>query len=405
MFSGKVPHEHGATSQSRRISDDVPTLAEKLKAQGYNTYQVTANVATTEVFGLERGFDKVIKIWQEVDPRFNRLVRLGLMMGKARVRKALRSKDKVMTQLTDDLEVGNVWAQSTYPDVFDFAREIIEENEKKNEGSFIFINLMESHFPYHIAPTFRFSGSNLIAKLKESYHMYHFVNQSFLKSDDMLAPPKMMQLLQKRQQESWDIIKNGVDEFCREMHEGKENLVAFCSDHGDNFGEMNWAYHFSNVNDAGNRVPIMWLGHEGPKAGNVDRPVSSRFLFHSILEATGEKSDEGNLFDETAQNLPILSSYWYNLQGKTRKKFKYNQLAFVDSGNRFKLKQGDWYAAPITQGKDYESEFVKMEKGSNPIEELVEDTERKNYLRKKLEDFKAFDHKIYEKNVSKGLDD
>jgi hypothetical protein len=398
LFSGKVPHEHGATSQTRRILDEVPTIAEKLKSAGYNTYQITANIATTGVFGLDRGFDEVIKIWQEVDARFNRLVRLGLIMGKARVRAALLSKDKIMNQLFDDIENGNVWAQNTYLDIFDRARKKIEENEKKNEGSFIFINLMESHFPYHIAPTFRFAGEGLISRIQESYHLYHFVNQTFL-NDDKLPPPKMMQRIKERQQESWRIIQEGVDSFCQEMHEDKENLVIFCSDHGDNFGEMNWVYHFSNVNDAGNRVPLMWLGHEAQEPKTIDTPVSSRFIYHSILEKAGLDNEGGSLFDERAMNLPILSSYWYNNKGKTQEKYKYNQIAFVHENQRFVWRKGKWLTAPITKGKDYEAEFVEMDKGSDPIEEFVKDTERKSYLKQKLHDFKIFDEIVMAKSM------
>jgi HK97 family phage major capsid protein len=54
---------------------DVPTLAERLKTVGYSTHQITANIATTEIFGLERGFDEVVRMWMEVPPRHQRLQR------------------------------------------------------------------------------------------------------------------------------------------------------------------------------------------------------------------------------------------------------------------------------------------------------------------------------------------
>ncbi|HAE30753.1 MAG TPA: hypothetical protein DCF89_06535, partial [Flavobacteriales bacterium] len=44
LFTGLMPHEHGATSQTRKLSEHAPTLAERLQLDGFKTYQVTANV-------------------------------------------------------------------------------------------------------------------------------------------------------------------------------------------------------------------------------------------------------------------------------------------------------------------------------------------------------------------------
>jgi arylsulfatase A-like enzyme len=51
LFTGLLPHAHGATSQSRAIRAQVPTLAERMSALGYTPYMVSANIATTEIFG------------------------------------------------------------------------------------------------------------------------------------------------------------------------------------------------------------------------------------------------------------------------------------------------------------------------------------------------------------------
>ena len=59
IFTGLMPHEHGATSQSRKIKKNIGTLAEKLKTTNYNTIQITANIVTTELYGLNRGFNAV----------------------------------------------------------------------------------------------------------------------------------------------------------------------------------------------------------------------------------------------------------------------------------------------------------------------------------------------------------
>ena len=37
VFTGLLPHEHGATTHTRRLRADVPTLAERMKQLGYAT--------------------------------------------------------------------------------------------------------------------------------------------------------------------------------------------------------------------------------------------------------------------------------------------------------------------------------------------------------------------------------
>jgi hypothetical protein len=113
------------------------------------------------------------------------------------------------------------------------------------------MNLMETHFPYHVGPTFRLSADAWTDRLSELAGLYHMVNQSFLTSDDQYIPPRIAEILRNRQRKSWRLLAKPLDRFLRQLHQDKENLVIFVSDHGDNFGDQDWFYHFSNVTDAG----------------------------------------------------------------------------------------------------------------------------------------------------------
>ena len=389
LFTGLLPHQHGATSQSRRLNNEATTLAEKLKADGYKTYQVTANVATTEIFGLDKGFDEVHKIWSLVQPKFKKVLRLAVLAGKPRVRKMLMSKDKIVNELAEDLTVGNCWVQNTFEDSFELARSIIQKNENKNEKSFVFINMMEAHFPYHIGPTFKLSQKGLRNKTKEIQGLYHMLNQSFLKKDKPYIRPEIAAIIKNRQHESWKILQTKLDQYIQELHQDKNNLVVFCSDHGDNFGDQEWFYHFSNVTDAGNKVPLYWLDNESKNAQTITNPVSSRFIQNSILKKCELPYGEGTLFEENQINLPILQSYWYNNSGKTMDKFIYNQFCFVQDQTRYVFKNNHWLSAPITTN-EIEPVFKPLSIGTDPINEFVFDTERKAMLLKNLEEFNHF---------------
>lgn len=58
LFTGLLPHKHGAVSRDTRLREDVPTLAEHYRAAGYRTEAVVANWAFVSAhYGLDRGFD------------------------------------------------------------------------------------------------------------------------------------------------------------------------------------------------------------------------------------------------------------------------------------------------------------------------------------------------------------
>ena len=109
MFTGLSPHEHGADAQTRSINN-APTLAERMKRLGLSTHMVTANVATTDIFGLDRGFDTLDRVWKLVPATAHRRLHEALVLaGKPRLRQKILSKDFVMGKMSEDLDASKVW--------------------------------------------------------------------------------------------------------------------------------------------------------------------------------------------------------------------------------------------------------------------------------------------------------
>jgi hypothetical protein len=394
MFTGLMPHEHGATAQTRRLNPSVPTLAERLKELGYRTFQVTANVVTTDIFGLDRGFDKVFRIWESVAPRFKSIYNAFIMLGKPRVRRMVLSRDLFARQLTEDLKVSKTWVQNTHKAVFKRAKRLLNQGKKRGERSFIFINLMETHFPYHIGPTFRLSARAWTDRLGELAGLFHMVNQSYLTDGKEHIPPRIGQILKRRQYKSWKLLSRPLDDFVRQIHDDQENLVVFASDHGDNFGEHGKFYHFTNVTDAGNRVPLFWIDHEHNGGRRLSHPVSKASIHDEILWAAGHDTGRPRLFDESPFNLPVLQSYWYNNHGRTLPEYKYNQMCFVDGDRRYLRRSGQWLTSPRQNDLETEAEFQPLPRGFDPVQEMVSDPERRQYLSDTIEGFEAFSSTI-----------
>jgi hypothetical protein len=394
LFTGMMPHQHGATSQTRGIRKDIPTLAEQMREHGYRTAQVTANVATTDIFGLDRGFEEMRRIWHTVPARHQKIHQLLVLAGKPRLRKKIMSRDFVSGKLSEDLDAAKVWLQSTCQEVFDEARTILRRNQARGDGSFLFLNVMETHFPYHMAPVFRSSpGIGVVDRVRELMSLYHLVNQTFLTTGKDPIGPDMLEVLRHRQRLAWEFIAPQVDAFIEELHADGENLVVFCSDHGDNFGEQGWQYHFSNVTDAGNRVPLFWLDPGASAGRRVDQPVSARDVYPTLLHRIGSSSGRPVLTDLAHESLPVMQAYWYNNQGRTLPQFKVNQLCFLEAGARYLYRNDRWWTAP-PQIDGREPTFHPLAIGVDPVIEGVKDIERRRHLLTILREFDAFSARI-----------
>lgn len=391
LFTGLLPHAHGATSQSRGIRPQVPTLAERMSALDYAPSMVSANIATTEIFGLHRGFERVECAWKRIPARFKRLHALLVLAGKPRLRRKLLSLDMIAGKLSDDLDAAKVWLQSTLEVVFDRARSILREAQQQNRRTFCFLNLMETHFPYHIADAFETSMPTLWGQLRELYSLFHFVNQTRLIRDKDYIAPDMLLHLRQRQRQAWVFIAARVDAFTQELRERYDALVVFASDHGDNFGEQGWQYHFSNVTDAGTRVPLLWLPHDHDDARTVETPISTRDLFGTLLKAAGDKEEAFFFLTVSPErSVPIMQSFWYDNRGRTQPRYRYNQFAFVAGTQRFVHRHGQWRAAPLTRRGDPEVAFQDLGRRVDPLREAVDRPERLAYIRGMFEAYQAF---------------
>jgi len=394
LFTGLSPHQHGATSQTRSINKDIPTIAELLKNNGYSTHQVTANIATTEIFGLHRGFDEVVKIWTTVKPKFKKMQQFLVLVGKPRLRKKLFSKDFLMAKMSEDLDMAKAWMQQMINDSFNTAKSIIQRNELKNKKSFIFINLMETHFPYHISPVFKFSTPGLFEKFAEAKQLFHLANQTFLTDNKHHTKTKQLKKIENRQLTSYNIIAETIDAFVAEQHQNKNNFVVFGGDHGETFGEQNWLYHFSNVTDGGNHVPLFILPPGKNESTVVKQKVSTKHLFHTILKFLAINTNGPSLINEPDDATAVLESFWYNNKGKTLPQFRHNQFCFIQNNIRYRFFNNAWYTAPISK-ENKEPHFEKIkDKGINAINEFVTYNTEKEKLNRLFEEFRIFSTKI-----------
>ena len=100
--------------------------------------------------------------------------------------------------------------------------------------------------------------------------------------------------------------------------------------------------------------------------------------------------------EQTESNLPLLQSFWYDNEGHTLAKYKYNQVAFIEGNQRFVLRAGNWMHAPVSNGGK-EPTFEYVQQNFNPLEELHLPEKTKKYREMNIRDFNAFSDKIMNK--------
>jgi hypothetical protein len=388
MFTGLLPHEHGADTHSRKLKE-AQTLAARLKELGYACYQVTANVATTHIFGLHNGFDKVYRVWDHMKLHWSDVgIHEILVIGsKPRMRKAVMSGDIVSKGFMEDMSASKIWLRSCIDEQLDLARQVVREHNARGQGVFLFVNIMEGHFPYHVDGNFRLLSDDWWNKAREMYGLFHLCNQTRLTTGKDYIAPDIMNTLRDRQRKAWLRIGPKVDEFVREMRDGGDpSTVLFCSDHGDNFGEAGWEYHFSNVNEAGNRTPLVWLRHDADAARTIEAPISMRDIGRSILAECGDP--EWHLAEDPSRSQVFTESYWYSNHGKTLPQYKKNQFSFIAGERRFVHRDDAWHVAPVA--RDNFEPTLTLLKGGDPIEDSRLDAEKKSAAREAFRGFQKY---------------
>jgi len=393
LFTGRLPHEHGATTRSRGVNKSVPTLAESMKSKGFKTIQLTANPVTTHIFGLDRGFDRVERVWQLLNPGKIPIANILVLLGKRRIRDKFLKGDFVTGKMTEDIQAGQSWVHSFCKSQFARAHDILREAEEKNERVFLFINLMETHFPYHIHNKFEILSHGLLEKFRELKSMFHMVNQTWLRTGKQHIKPYMLSLLRNRQKLAWKWFAQSIDEFSESIHESyPDSLYIFTSDHGDNFGDEGWRYHFSNVTEAGNRVPLFVSGPNIPDGQELSTPTSIRYIPMMIEKAAKNSADLTSLEPDVWSEIPVLESFWYNKDGKTLPRYQSDQFAFIYNGYRYTENADGWQMYELGSRDSALVDAVPYR--SNPVYDLQFESDTFDYLSAKYENFHNFSKTI-----------
>lgn len=319
MFTGEYPSTHQVVQADLELGSEYPTLAEILKANGYSTVGFCNNPLLGVLKnGLRRGFDTFYNYGGALPTRPATGTPLPFPLGwlleqytqfwrriSYPVQNAFAKSDKLF-QLALHPWLVPIWTRlsnfkgHTSASLRDVSRFLEQRSQQQQDPKappfFCFVNLMETHLPYWPPEPFiqkfapYFSKDRAARDFLRTYNVQPYRWMAPLK--DPLTPLQSQVLsdIYDAEVAYQDHLLEDVFDTLRSTGLQENTLVVIVADHGEGLGEHDFVGHAFVVYEELIRVPLI-IRYPGQTQGErVPTPVSTRRLFHTILDVAGIQS-------------------------------------------------------------------------------------------------------------------
>ncbi len=356
MFTGLYPTAHQLLQADQSLPADRLHLAEVLRQGGYETVGFCNNPLVGILNnGLKRGFDTFYNYggafpsmpghstalpWPlnqlvEGYTQFLRRISYPIQNFFGQSDLAFRiSLNAWLTPLWSKLANFKGQNQRSVKDVSHWLR--LRETQPADKPLFLFLNLMETHLPFwppgefvdQVAPYFRES--------KEAREVMRRWNREAYRWAAPLTEPHT-ELESRVLNDMYDAEVAYQDDYLGELLEvinGRANqqntLTIIVADHGDGLGEHGYMGHAFVAYQELVHVPLIvnWPKRL-PEPGRIDTPVSTRRVFHTILDAAGRLPEMPGLEPASVHGLTLLESA-YGLPGAASGRDPENGVAYTE---------------------------------------------------------------------------
>ena len=314
MFTGLYPTTHQVTQASQSLPLSMPHIAELLQGAGYQTIGFCNNPLVGILNnGFKRGFNTFYNYGGAIPsvPRSSAKVPFPLKRLSELYTQFLRRISYPIQNFFGQSDLAfrislNAWLTPLWSrfanfkgqnarSVEDVSRFLAErEGGREKRPLFLFLNLMETHLPFlppgefvdKVAPYFRAN--------REARNILRQWNREAYRWAAPLAEP-LGELEDRVLSDIYDAEVAYQDDYLGRLfgvlaaRENRDNtLTIFVADHGDGLGEHGYMGHAFVAYQELVHVPLIvnWP-RRLPKAGRVTTPVSTRRVFHTMLEAAG----------------------------------------------------------------------------------------------------------------------
>lgn len=339
MFTGKYPSAHGAHHESNRLAYENTTLAELFHAHGYATIGFNSNPFMTDSNGFTQGFQRMESAWLMMTAPMNFLAyRIGARTG-------LIFEDHGAHEVTSRFLH---WLDAEWDG---------------RQPFFVFLNYIESHFPYHVMPP----------RARD-----FFVEPGLPDSDERHASDAAIggQLFA-------DPVSEADIRIVRDLYDGgiryedgliarvidalgdrgtlDHTIVILVSDHGELFGERGLYGHEVSLSEHLLHVPLVIRYPPRVVAGRrIATPVSTAALFGTVLELAdivppdpAQTASLVPLLEGRAEAVAPVLSEQHRFRGLVPGTYK-PQTPFDQIGVRYRaLEEGGWKLIVDSRGNEW----------------------------------------------------
>lgn len=295
IFTGTYNGNHQTNRDRKRLTPDLPTLAELLAASGYDTVCFSNNAHISPDFNFDRGFDRFIFNSESYNEPFDNAVsvsRIRSHTGNGLFHKQAFEALNYVRQNEGSLnrtvlnwfyrkasEAGIIsnrdrGAVSTNQFVDQYLQEI------DNEPFFMYLNYMEAHAPYQSPDKYqyRYIDDPVISDWgnQADYFGERITDQERKVAELEDQYDGCIRYLDSQ-------IKILVDILKKHGYFGN-TIVVITSDHGEAFGEWGLYEHKAGVYDELSHVPLL-INPPESESDTINMPVSCRWLYPTLLRA------------------------------------------------------------------------------------------------------------------------
>ncbi|MFQ5838942.1 MAG: sulfatase-like hydrolase/transferase, partial [Thermoplasmata archaeon] len=302
LFTGLAPSEHMAYPPHMKLRQDVTTIAEVFRSQGYMTACITCNPFISDLFGMTRGFEVV---WEP--PSLSMAWRLGLAI------------DLISSRFNHNGEIPGASHLAKLIAAIILSTPIADNGARaatrcvgrmlRGNGSktFLVVNLMEAHGPYH-------GRGRYAAWWKRIQYRGVFGRWNRLKFAIMGGRLAMTDGMRRDIDGIYWQNVTYMDSQLGTLVQGlpedflDKGYLVVLSDHGQLLGEDGGVDHSAGLGENLIRVPLVIRPPGGVRGQRMDRPIDITWVYSLLSSiASNEPCALADWLEWTSQQDSVLS--------------------------------------------------------------------------------------------------
>ena len=289
MFTGRWPHQLGVDWNSPMRSD-VPTLAERLAALGYETAGFVANL---DYCGRETGLARGFARFEDFPIKFRDIFIRQMALGR---RLILRERVVALNTLLENtfgrsfgLSLRSNEHLKTGHDVNGAFLDWFDGRHSRRRPFFAFLNLNDAHTPYEV-PEDSVVGFGM--RPTSESDLKTLANWTSLTREKL--SPRDVQLATDVYDDAIAALDRRLGELLGELERRgvlDETLVIVTADHGEHLGDHGLYFHGCSLYRELVQVPLVIVGKDLPAGRRVAESLSLRDIPATIVDLLGLEPD------------------------------------------------------------------------------------------------------------------